>query len=243
MIRFIVCNRKNTAPALSQADMHVHDFWQIDWIHEGRAELECKSVEEIRSGSIAVVAPGLRHGYRFPVPVTMSVVKFAPHFKFSIPGGFMNIALTDGMSDILGRVFDEYVSPHRHRLQLASRYMEIFLYKYMITSVTGRDTLMDEVAAYMAANREKPMTDRLLAEMHGLSVNHFIKRFRTYFGTTPADHLRSMRIEAAKEMLLFRERAMPEIARASGYADIASFSKVFKKVTGVSPSAFRSLSV
>ena len=102
---------------------------------------------------------------------------------------------------------------------------------------------MEDAAAYMASHLPQPMNDRMLAEMHGLSVNHFIKRFRLYFGTTPADHLRSIRMEAAKEMLLFRDRTMTEIARASGYADIASFSKVFKKTTGMAPSRFRSLSV
>ncbi|MBI4977753.1 MAG: helix-turn-helix transcriptional regulator [Spirochaetes bacterium] len=243
MIRFIVCNYKNTIMPHESLPAHAHDFWQIDWIHDGSVELDRNGMRRIDAGQMAVIAPGVMHRYLFPEKTVMSALKFMPHFRFSVSGGAAYRQLTGDMQRILSAVFEEYHSAHRHAVHIASQYTEIFLYKYIIGRADETDALMEAAARYLTEHRGETISDRTAAETHGLSVNHFIKRFREYHGVTPAHYLRNIRVEHAKEMLLFRDASILEIARASGYTDAASFGKIFKKTTGIPPAKYRDLSV
>ncbi len=82
-----------------------------------------------------------------------------------------------------------------------------------------------------------------LSEMAGvaaLSIPHMCAEFRNAFGTSPMRHLIGQRINLARHLL--RERGLPvsEVADQVGYPDIYQFSKMFKKIVGLSPRAYRS---
>jgi AraC-like DNA-binding protein len=78
-----------------------------------------------------------------------------------------------------------------------------------------------------------------LAEAAHCSPNYFITAFRDRFGQTPIAYQLSLRIRAAKNLLLASSLSAKEIAREVGFADAPYFARVFKKATGVSPIRFR----
>jgi AraC family transcriptional regulator len=65
------------------------------------------------------------------------------------------------------------------------------------------------------------------------------RTFRRTFGCTVGEYLRRLRIERAAEQLVSGDLPLAEIALAAGFADQSHFSNVFRRRTGVSPSAFR----
>ncbi|MCB0734273.1 MAG: helix-turn-helix domain-containing protein [Flavobacteriales bacterium] len=63
--------------------------------------------------------------------------------------------------------------------------------------------------------------------------------FSTVVGITLEEYVIRLRIEKAKEWLLFKECTLAEVADELGYASAAYLSKQFKQVTGVTPTTFR----
>ena len=54
----------------------------------------------------------------------------------------------------------------------------------------------------------------------------------------PARYIQKYRIDKAKELLVADKGSMEQIARATGFAGASYFCKVFKSVTGMTPSEF-----
>lgn len=66
---------------------------------------------------------------------------------------------------------------------------------------------------------------------------HFIRLFKTVYGKTPHQYLKSVRIEKAKQ-LLKEGQAVSEACFLVGFESLSSFSGLFKRVVGQSASSY-----
>jgi AraC family transcriptional regulator len=73
----------------------------------------------------------------------------------------------------------------------------------------------------------------------GLSKGHFISAFRIATGMTPYQWLQRYRIDKAKGLLLHSRLTIVEIAAACGFADQSHLTRVFSRLVGDSPAAWR----
>ena len=71
--------------------------------------------------------------------------------------------------------------------------------------------------------------------------NYLSNLFSEVEGTTIEKYFISQRIEKAKELLVYDELTLSEIADKLGYSSVAYLSNQFKKITGFTPSYFKSL--
>lgn len=78
-----------------------------------------------------------------------------------------------------------------------------------------------------------------LGHQVGLSRSALAERFRDALGDTPLNHLRTLRMQKAMQLLCETTQNLEQIAQAVGYRDAFGFSKVFKRTTGQSPRQFR----
>ncbi|MEM8954627.1 MAG: AraC family transcriptional regulator [Verrucomicrobiota bacterium] len=83
------------------------------------------------------------------------------------------------------------------------------------------------------------ITSAQMAKMAALSVSQFERRFRQAFGTSPRQYLLRIRVEAAARKLAETEQTVSEIALDCGFADHAHFSRSFRKIMQVTPTAYR----
>ncbi|RPF22070.1 AraC family transcriptional regulator [Myceligenerans xiligouense] len=79
-----------------------------------------------------------------------------------------------------------------------------------------------------------------LASAAGMSRSHFAHRFREVSGQPPLNYLSGWRIRLAQRALLEPGTTVAALAGRLGYASESSFSHAFTRVTGASPSQFRS---
>ena len=78
-----------------------------------------------------------------------------------------------------------------------------------------------------------------LAQMTRLSTSYFSAAFRTSFGTSPHDYICRRRIDRAKHMMLNSDTPLCVIALDCGFADQSHLCRVFRRVTGETPAAWR----
>ena len=75
--------------------------------------------------------------------------------------------------------------------------------------------------------------------MAGLSRNYFCRAFRQSFGIPPKRYQLSQRIERAKTLLAKHAASVTDISGSVGYNDTSAFSTAFRRVTGLTPRAYR----
>jgi AraC-like DNA-binding protein len=80
---------------------------------------------------------------------------------------------------------------------------------------------------------------RRLARVSGVSASHFARSFQQAFGVPPHRYLLSRRIERAKAMLRDTDFDVTAIAFDTGWKSLGTFGRVFRTVTGESPTACR----
>ena len=93
-------------------------------------------------------------------------------------------------------------------------------------------------------NSDKPSTTGLptvkyCADQVNLSPNYLSDLLKKETGKTTKEHIDYYLINKAKNLLLGNEMSISEIAFALGFEQSKSFSKLFKKRTGITPKEFR----
>jgi AraC family transcriptional regulator len=78
-----------------------------------------------------------------------------------------------------------------------------------------------------------------LAELIQLSPYHFCRAFKQSFGVPPHRYLTRRRIERAKALLTNPNDSVTNIGMAIGFCETSSFTAVFRKVTGMTPTEYR----
>lgn len=103
------------------------------------------------------------------------------------------------------------------------------------------DRPIRQVLGLMHGNLAHGWTLDELGQQVGLSRSALAERFRSALGDTPLNHLRTLRMQKALQLLADTRQTLEQVAQAVGYQDAFGFSKVFKRTTGLSPRQFREL--
>ncbi|MCC9658606.1 AraC family transcriptional regulator [Rhodopirellula halodulae] len=78
-----------------------------------------------------------------------------------------------------------------------------------------------------------------MAEMAELSSSQFNQRFQTLLRMSPSEFVLSLRVDQARQLLIETEQPLAEVAAAVGFYDQSHFTKRFRRVTGMTPRAYR----
>jgi transcriptional regulator GlxA family with amidase domain len=79
----------------------------------------------------------------------------------------------------------------------------------------------------------------LLADELGLSARTLSRRFHDTLNISPGRWIQEKRLQKAKALLEKTRLSVSEICFQVGYEDVASFSRLFSKSTGMAPGEFR----
>lgn len=94
--------------------------------------------------------------------------------------------------------------------------------------------------AYLDENLQNDFTAAQLADAMGCSHRHLNHLLQKHCSCTSREFINNFRVQRAKLYLLSSDNTITEIARLTGFNSVHYFSRVFKKIIGMSPQAFRS---
>jgi two-component system response regulator YesN len=100
--------------------------------------------------------------------------------------------------------------------------------------------LVSRAIAFVRENYDKQMSLESTSYSLAISPNRLSRLFSEETGKGFSDYLIEFRIERAKELLLVPGASIKHVSISCGYPDPNYFSRLFKKVTGLTPTTFSS---
>ena len=104
---------------------------------------------------------------------------------------------------------------------------------------SGEDRIVSRMRRYVEAHYMEDVSVLDIASAFGYSEAYFCKLFKQNFGKNFVTYLTEYRVELAKKALAELSCNVKEVGQRVGYADSNYFTKVFRRITGMSPSEYR----
>jgi transcriptional regulator GlxA family with amidase domain len=99
--------------------------------------------------------------------------------------------------------------------------------------------LVAALKPFMAAHLAEVVSLDDMAKVVDVSREHLCRVFKRETGETPVGHLRSLRVERAKQLLAGGHEPISAVAERTGFTDVRDFHRVFKRLTGTGPREYR----
>lgn len=112
-------------------------------------------------------------------------------------------------------------------------------YAPLLPPLTSHDNQLAPLLQWMHRHHGEAIDLQRLAAQANCSSRTLLRRFKASTGLTPNDYLQRLRISAAQRALRQPSSSLEQIAAQVGYADRATFAKLFKQLCGETPGAFR----
>jgi AraC-like DNA-binding protein len=103
--------------------------------------------------------------------------------------------------------------------------------------------IVEKVIKYMNQNISRKVTVTELSDLVKLSPTYLSETFKAETGYSIIKFFNKMKIDKAKEIIIEGDKKVKEVATLMGFSDEFYFSKMFKKLEGISPSQFYSRNV
>lgn len=112
---------------------------------------------------------------------------------------------------------------------------------YIDTSMAARPSgrFSDNVHSWLGERLAEPYDLTALAAAFHVSARTMLRRLKAETGQTPLEYLQGERINTAKRLLEAGSLSVAQITERVGYLDVATFSTLFKRLTGQSPAQYR----
>lgn len=135
---------------------------------------------------------------------------------------------------------NRYITSHTITQQLLTAILLIILQPYYEKSFTNNSSLIsNELIKITNEHFSESNPLGIAAAALNCSASTLSQQFKKDFKITFKEYLRDIRIEEAKYLLENTKSKISIIGSSVGYKDIKFFTKVFKDLTGLTPSAYR----
>jgi len=101
------------------------------------------------------------------------------------------------------------------------------------------DEMVQQAQAYIENNLHEKISVEHLSSRLAVGRRNFDRRFIKATGNTPVEYVQRVKIESAKKAMENTRKTINEIMYEVGYSDVKAFREVFRKITGMSPLAYR----
>ena len=111
------------------------------------------------------------------------------------------------------------------------------------TIFTGQKKHDDEMVKLAQAYIEDKLDEKIsvehLSSHFSVGRRNFDRRFIKATGNTPVEYAQRVKVESAKKTFETSRKTINEVMYAVGYSDVKAFREVFRRITGMSPLAYR----
>lgn len=112
-------------------------------------------------------------------------------------------------------------------------------FKDLLIQREARDFYLQDILEYIRQHYKEEIDLQELAEEFNFNYSYLSAYFNSHMGEGFSEYLNRVRVEKACDYLSEREYSIAQVSAMVGYSDHSYFCRVFKKITGRTPSAYR----
>ena len=101
------------------------------------------------------------------------------------------------------------------------------------------DTKFNDVIVYINDNLRSEITSKIISKKFSYNESYLCRKFKEKTGLSITDYINICRIEYAQKLIYETSLSFSEIAQNCGYCNVAYFSSLFKRYTGMTPTAWK----
>jgi AraC-like DNA-binding protein/ligand-binding sensor protein len=126
-----------------------------------------------------------------------------------------------------------------HLLEDFAKHLSIVANEILVQEKHEESPLIREAKIFIEVHQAESLSLKQIAKALNISTFYFCKMFKKGTGLTFIDYLVRIRIESTKKLLLNRNLRINEVAYDCGFVSLTHFNRIFKRVVGKSPTAYR----
>ena len=238
-----------------------HDDCLIMYCTKGKGSLAINDQEDqeyaIQEGDLMILPKGIAHEYRADRNAPWSMYwahfngKSASEYLGHLLGSNTGYVLSLGVQPKVITDFESLLSIQKTGYQFSQFIYASNLLAQLLTHISiiapnaGRYANvyldLEAIKTLMEENLSRQLDLDTLAESANLSKFHFSKKYKALTGYSPIQHFIHMKMERACYLLDISDQSVSAISDELGYEDAQYFSRLFKKVVGISPRDYRKL--
>lgn len=217
-----------------------HLAWQWDYVREGRMRIFSPSgAFDVLPGESVISPSQIPHNFHWYEDSVASSVHF---FWPEAPSAPLDQLIHIGKNDLDAATLELFFrhAPYsdaveRHNAACAFHLVLWKFFREAFPETHAPVTMKEKVRRLIEERGYTSLGVEELAAEFGMSVNHFTRRFKAETGTTPGRYVLGCRLDRAAELLRFSDMNITAVAYSLGFADLYTFSKAFRRHTGLSP--------
>jgi len=134
-----------------------------------------------------------------------------------------------GAAQVISIYIEQYLISFLEKNQYKANYLKLG---------TNNNNLIVEINKYLEDNITKSLKNEEISRKFNYSISSINNQFKKYFGRTLHEQVVFLKIEKAKNMLRKEYLPLNRVSDILCFSTPESFSKVFKKVTGITPNEY-----
>lgn len=202
------------------------NLWELKWVHFNGSQMPgiYRKFLERNSGPVFHPATDAMTGQFLTLLDSIYDISLSDCYT-------RDMKLNEALSSLLSRTMEEAWNPQ-------GKFSSAICSDREGGSVPSESSIAD-VRDYLDLHYAEDLSLDFLAEQFHFNKYYLMRRFRQQYGTTIGNYLIHARIGAAKKLLRFSDISLEEAGARVGIRDANYFSRIFKKVEGITPSQYR----
>lgn len=246
-----------TVKSIYEYPLHIHNTYEVIWIENGPYFCSVNGKEiELNNGQVLVVKPGdhhqdhLKEGQsHYVLHFTLNETLFTSQVK---PSSQIGTSLLENAQTIfrdMEREFSFSAGSDRFTGSLLDALLETLFWRIIrilpetalsatFNHYSKGQEFVSRLFKQFSESLHEPVSVEVLAAKMGLSKRTLSLYCRKYLDNSPGRLFLNFRIEMAQELLTREDMTIKEISYQLGFDTPFNFSRAFKRVTGICPSAY-----